>query len=111
MLSKYEELIKNKINSLKSSVIKITDNNNCNIIKKCENLDNIFTLFKFDNDLTIIDKHNQMTKTIEQNIIKCEIIKEKLTPIQLSKKKLIETKDHKNIQLSKLNDLKTNLSI
>ena len=97
-LEQYNKTINNKITNFKNKVVSIIDNNKeQDTSVKCNEIDNIYTKFKFDKNITISERYSNLNKDIEENVVKCEIIKEKIDPIKLKLKEL-------NADLGKLNE-------
>jgi len=107
-LEKYNTIVEDKLNNFKLKLIKIFDKSE-EPLYKCKEIDTLYNNFKCNEDISILENYEILQKDIENNIIQCEIAKEKLEPIKNKYDTLMQTKNDKINQLSKLNDLKDSL--
>ena len=107
-LEKYNTVVEDKLNNFKLKLIKIFDKSEEPLFK-CNEIETLYNNFKCNEDISILENYKILQNNIENNIIQCEIAKEKLEPIKNKYDTLMQTKNDKINQLSKLNDLKDSL--
>ena len=92
----------------KSNIIHLLENVNLkdNLKTTCITLKNVFNDFEIIDDLTIFEKSEELSNIIEENVIKCEIAKEKLIPFTNNLKTLEKEKEINDNKLNKLMELK-----
>ena len=120
-LEKFDNILKQKV----SKFILDMNNKNDKLSNKCNNNNdnqnmkslNIIKLISdkynnliIDNNDNIFTKYNKLTKNIEDNIVKCEISKEKLQPVLSLLESLLNEKNKLEIKINNLNEVKKNLS-
>ena len=126
--SKEQELIYNKskddlnnfnvklhesILKYKQNIIHLLDNENLkeNLKTTCNTLKSLYNDFEMLDDITIFEKYEKLNSIIEENVIKCEIAKEKLIPFTKNLKNLENEKNINDIKLNKLIELKKSCEI
>ena len=97
----------------KENIIHLLDNENLkdNLKTTCFTLKNLFNEFEMIDEITIFEKYNQLSNIIEENVIKCEIAKEKLIPFTKNLKVLQKDKETNDIKLNKLMELKKSCEV
>jgi len=107
-LNNFNLYLHNSILKYKASIVHLLDNENLkeNLKTSCFTLKNLFNDFEKYEDLTIFEKADELNNIIEENVIKCEIAKEKLTPFKKNLKSLQKDKELNDNKLNKLMELK-----
>lgn len=111
-LKQYNKTVNKKITTYKNKLNNLLNNStedNKKLESICTEIDNVYTKFKFDKNITILERYSKINKEIEDNVIECEIIKEKIKPINIKLTDLNNKISEYNEQSTKLNDVKTTL--
>ena len=86
------------------------DNNNIKSLNKIKLISDKYNNLILDSNDNIFTKYNKLTKNIEDNILKCEISKEKIEPVLTLLESLLNEKNKLEIKMNNLNEVKKNLS-
>lgn len=97
----------NKNNKLSNNEL---DNNNIKSLNKIKLISDKYNNLILDSNDNIFTKYNKLTKNIEDNILKCEISKEKIEPVLTLLESLLNEKNKLEIKMNNLNEVKKNLS-